>query len=139
MADNEQVDAVTVPQGVHLVGSVPLRDAEEVFRTAGATLGGRLRRIPDGETGVRSNWIGWQIEFLGRSPRVQVMPRDPNAYGPHASATVRPGVSPDEISFEDLGYADAALASYQVYSRLKGEGAIPANVRFQVSLPTPVA
>jgi hypothetical protein len=38
------------PRGVHLVGSVPLGDAEAVFRTANAILGGRLRRIPDGET-----------------------------------------------------------------------------------------
>jgi hypothetical protein len=139
MAESEQADAITVPQGVHLVGSVPLRDAQEVFRTAGATLGGRLRRIPDGETGVRSNWISWQIEFLGRSPQVEVIPPDPNAYAPHPSATVRPDVSPDEIGFENLGYADAALASYQIYSRLKVEGAVPANVRFQVSLPTPIA
>ena len=51
------------PRGVHLVGSVPLSTAEEVFRTASSILGGRLRRIPDGETGVRSNWIGRQITF----------------------------------------------------------------------------
>jgi hypothetical protein len=46
------------PRGVHLVGSVPLGDAEDVFRAATSILGGRLRRIPDGETGERSNWIG---------------------------------------------------------------------------------
>jgi hypothetical protein len=38
------------PRDVHLVGSVPLGDAEAVFRTANAILGVRLRRIPDGET-----------------------------------------------------------------------------------------
>ncbi len=43
------------PRGVHLVGSVPLGDAEDVFRTANAILGGRLRRIPDGETGERTH------------------------------------------------------------------------------------
>jgi hypothetical protein len=37
-----------LPRGVHLVGSVPLGDAEDVFRAATAILGGRLRRIPDG-------------------------------------------------------------------------------------------
>jgi len=56
------------PRGVHLVGSVPLSNAGEVFRTASSILGGRLRRIPDGETGVRSNWIGWQINFLAQNP-----------------------------------------------------------------------
>jgi hypothetical protein len=41
--------------GVHLVGSVPLESAEVVFRTVGAEIGDRLRRIPDGETGPRSD------------------------------------------------------------------------------------
>ncbi len=139
MADDEHGAAVERPRGVHLVGSVPLKDAEEVFRTSSVTLGRRLRRIPDGETGIRSNWIGWQIEFLGQSPQVEMIPPDPNAYAPLPSVRLRAGVSPDEISFENLGYADAALASYPVYSRLKLEGAIPPNTRFQVSLPTPMA
>ena len=139
MADNENDAAGGRPQGVHLVGSVPLRDAEEVFRTGSATLGQRLRRIPDGETGVRTNWIGWQIEFLGRSPQVELIPPDPNARVPRPTLKVRAGVSPNQISFENLGYADAALASYPIYARLKQEGLIPANTRFQVSLPTPMA
>ena len=44
---------------VHLVGSVPLRDAREVFTTVSGALGPRLKRIPDGETGARSDWITW--------------------------------------------------------------------------------
>ena len=42
---------------VHLVGSVPLADAHEVFSTVSEALGPHLRRIPDGETGDRSDWI----------------------------------------------------------------------------------
>jgi hypothetical protein len=139
VADQDSTSTQGQPRGAHLVGSVPLRDAEEVFRTASSILGGRLRRIPDGETGVRRNWIGWQIEFLARSPVVEVVPRDPDAYTPIPAARLRPGVSPDEIAFETLGYADAARASYGVFARLKQEGVIPAGVRFQVSLPTPIA
>jgi len=45
---------------VHLVGSVPLQNAEEVFRTASSVLGNRLPRIPDGETGNRLQWIMYQ-------------------------------------------------------------------------------
>jgi hypothetical protein len=41
-----------VPLGVHLVGSVPLASAEDVFRTLGGALGDRLRRLPDGETDI---------------------------------------------------------------------------------------
>jgi hypothetical protein len=33
---------------VHLVGSVPLRDAREVFTTVSGVLGQHLKRIPDG-------------------------------------------------------------------------------------------
>ena len=34
---------------VLLVGSVGLEDSEEVFRTVGPLLGGRMKRIPDGD------------------------------------------------------------------------------------------
>lgn len=139
MVSDENVAASERPVGVHLVGSVPLRDAEEVFRSASETLSGRLRRIPDGETGVRGNWIGWQIEFLKRSAQVEVQPRDPSRYSALPLVRLKPDVSPDEISFDNIGYADAALASYQVFSRLKREGVIPPGARFQVSLPTPIA
>jgi hypothetical protein len=33
-------------------------------------------------------------------------------------------------------YDDEALASYAIFKRLKAEGVIPANIKFQVSLPT---
>jgi len=44
-------------RNVHLVGSVPLANAREVFETVSAELGPCVCRIPDGETGDRSNWI----------------------------------------------------------------------------------
>ncbi len=40
-----------------IVGSVPLADSEAVFRAVAGALGDRVRRIPDGETGARINWI----------------------------------------------------------------------------------
>ena len=49
-----------LPLGMHLVGSLPLWSAEETFRTVSEVAGMRLRRIPDGETGPRSDWIVWQ-------------------------------------------------------------------------------
>ena len=41
--------------------------AEEVFRRVAAVLGDRLRRIPDGETGPRSDWIGGSTRSSARS------------------------------------------------------------------------
>ena len=127
------------PHGVHLVGSVPLASAEEVFRTASAILGERLRRIPDGETGARTNWIGWQVAFLANNPYLEMVPPDPNAYAPLPHFKLRASPSAREIVFDQLGYADAAKASYTVFSQFKQAGTIPAQCRFQVSLPTPLA
>jgi len=127
------------PRGVHLVGSVPLNNAEEVFRAASSTLGNRLRRVPDGETGIRTNWIGWQINLFAQNPHFEIVPPDPKAYSPQPRIRLRSPVSPDDITFAQLGYADAAIASYTVFSRLKQEGFIPVQYRFQVSLPTPLA
>ena len=42
----------------HLVGSVNLADAEQVFRTVAAHSGTSLRRTPDGERGRRAGRIG---------------------------------------------------------------------------------
>lgn len=127
------------PRGVHLVGSVPLGDAEEVFRAAGTILGGRLRRIPDGETGERTNWIGWQARFIGSNPHFEKSPPDPNSYAPLPRFKLRAPLSSGELTFERLGYADAAGASYNVFTQLKQAGLVPAGTRFQVSLPTPLA
>ena len=127
------------PRGVHLNGSVPLTNSEEVFRTASSILGGRLRRIPDGETGDRTNWISWQIQFFAANPSFEIVQPDRDAYVPLPTVKLRPHVTASEIVFNNIGYADAAIASYAVFSRLKQDGVIPANYRFQVSLPTPLA
>ena len=128
------------PCGVHLNGSIPLANAEEVFRMASSILGQRLRRIPDGETGVRLNWIGWQRAVFARHPAFELIPPDPKAYDallPHFK--LRPGGSSRKFVFDPLGYAEAALASYAVFSRLKQDNVIATSCRFQISLPTPLA
>jgi len=127
------------PQGVLLVGSVPLGSAEEVFRTASSILGERLSRIPDGETGDRINWIGWQFQVLANHPHFEVVPPDPDVYAPLPRVKLRSQVTSTDISFNQLGYAEAAKTSYAEFSRLKQMGDIPASCRFQVSLPTPLA
>jgi hypothetical protein len=127
------------PRGVHLVGSVPLASAEDVFRTTSAILEDRLRRIPDGETGIRTNWIGWQADVLARQPELEMTPPDPAAYAPLPRFTLRTGIEASALTFGPLGYAAAAISSYAVFQRLRAEGVIPAGRRFQVSLPTPLA
>ncbi|MGI8687697.1 MAG: hypothetical protein ACR2M3_03875 [Thermomicrobiales bacterium] len=131
--------AQTAQRPVHLVGSVPLANEEDVFRTASAILGDRVRRIPDGETGVRTNWIGWQTTVFARNPSLEAVPDTGKEYGQLVQYRLRPGVAEDDIAFDNLGYADAAIASYQTFARLKREGTIPATTRFLVCLPTPLA
>lgn len=143
------------PRAVHLVGSVPLGSAREVFETASAILGPLARRIPDGETGERTNWIRWQATVLARMPFLQ--PDAPVSYAatdagsrgashvdtPNDSAvpqfSLKPGFPSAAVRFGPLGYADAAIASYSEFARLKAAGKVAKSCRFQVSLPTPLA
>ncbi len=56
----------------HLVGSIPLPDAETVFRTVSQALGSSLKRVPDGETGDRSRWIWFQRAMLESHPDIEL-------------------------------------------------------------------
>lgn len=131
------------PRGVHLTGSVPLADAEEVFRAVGSILGDRIKRVPDGETGERSGWIAWLMPLFADNPSLEQAPAqprtEPGAYGTRPSFHLRPGASPSNLTFGRLGYADAAKSSYAVFSRVRDSGALSRECRFQVSLPTPLA
>lgn len=129
----------TTEPGVHLCGSVPLADSETVFRTVAAKLGGRVRRIPDGEPGERDNWVVWQLPKLEAHPDLELAPPPSPEYGPSLRARPKPGVDPSSVKFGPLGYSDAAIKSWEVFSRLRAEGVIASDVRFQVSLPTPIA
>jgi hypothetical protein len=62
-----------------------------------------------------------------------------DAYRPRPQVRVKKGAKLTEASLGRLGYADAAIASYRVFARLKETGVLPSHVRFQVSLPTPLA
>jgi SAM-dependent methyltransferase len=125
--------------GAHLVGSVPLASADVVFRTVAAAIGDRLRRIPDGETGPRSDWIVWQLPVFTSQPRLEIVPPGPNSWRPLPRVRLSEGARQAPIVFEALGYAEAAIASYRVFARLKRDGLVPVACRFQVCLPTPLA
>jgi hypothetical protein len=131
----------------HLVGSVPLPDAETVFRAVSDAWGPHLRRITDGETGRRGRWIWFQREMLEQHPAMEPDLDEP----PYALyqwdgqllretryMRFRSSVDPAAVDFP-TGYVEAALESFDLYARLQGEGVIPQDVLFQVSLPTPMA
>ena len=128
-------------QGALLVGSINLDDAEETMRLAADVLGDRLRRIPDGEVGERFHWILFQADVLGQAEGIERVGDTPIPLRMLDIRPVRlaPGVAAADVTLPLLGYAAAALSSWEVFSRLKRAGTISAATRFQVSLPTPLA
>ena len=133
---------MTTPRGALLTGSVNFDDAEKTMRTVAEILGAHVARIPDGEVGKRFHWIMFQPDVLGQAPGIERVGAEPIPFA--AGLDARPlriadGVDPAGIELPPLGYADAARESYAIFVRLREEGVIPAGIRFQVSLPTPVA
>ncbi|MGQ0543704.1 MAG: hypothetical protein ACT4P3_00010 [Betaproteobacteria bacterium] len=125
-------------RGALLVGSVPLADAPAVFRLAGAKLGRHLRRVPDGETGERKNWIAWQLGVFAAVPGFDSELYDAG-YIKRQRFRLKPGVDPAALRFPELGYSAAAITSYAQFRHLRDAGEIPSHLRFEVCLPTPVA
>ncbi len=131
----------------HLVGSIPLPDAETVFRTVSQALGTSIKRIPDGETGDRSRWIWFQRAMLESHPDMEldtatepisVVQWDGKVIRENPWMKFKDTADPSSSTFP-TGYRDAAVESYEVFSRLQKEGAIGPDIRFQVSIPTPMA
>ena len=126
-----------MPRDVHLVGSVPLADARAVFATVSAALGPRLKRIPDGETGERSDWITWLEPAFADNPALE---KSDELFRIHATGTARiryrlkPGKTVRDVSFGNLFYADIAKQSYAEFAELKRQGIVPKDCRFQIDL-----
>lgn len=126
--------------GCHMVGSVPLPDTETVLRTCTAAQPNRLKRIPDGETGFRNFFTFWQAETFKASPELITkftannLPIPPSEFSQeqvdeHVDKLKSAG--PLETNYDNV-----AIQSYQVFERLKDEGVVPLNTRFQVSIAT---
>lgn len=131
------------PCGALLVGSVPLGNSAAVFRAASELLGQHLKRIPDGETGIRKQWVAWQYPLLQSLDFVEEVPADVRAMlnylPPRGPWRIKDGIRQEDVSFPPLGYARVALESYDVFKTMKAEGTIANAVRFQVCLPSPIA
>ena len=132
---------------VHFVGSIPLSDTETVFRTLTAATGPYLLRLPDGETGIRKTWIRFLQDVLAENPAIEraddvppfkFVQWDGKLIREIPRLRLKPGAVPDPASFH-TGYAEMAIASWAVFDRLQRAGVIPEAVKFQVSLPTPIA
>ena len=139
---------------IHLVGSIPGDDAESVFRACAPVLGDTIAAIPDGETGTRRVWVVFlaynvfdrhpDIESVSRPKPIGAIENEwrhpdehwvPSGFDDLWFFRVRDGI--DAITFDELGYAEHAIASYATFKKLKDDGVIAPHVRFMVCLPLP--
>jgi len=127
---------------VHFIGSIPLKNSREVFTTISDRLGPRVLRIPDGETGERTHWLGWIEPIFADNPAFEPTGERSRV---HATSDPRPlhrlkeGIAAKELRFSNLRIADTAIASFDEFIELKDRGVIPSRCRFQVSVANPIS
>ena len=119
------------PLGVHLVGSIPLRSASNAFTTVVHGLPNRLFSIPDGETGLRGNFVVWQPSVFPR----EIIQQRCGGPSPDKRSTFNFSIA----DFKPTRYDDYAIQSYATFKELQSKGIIPQDTRFQVSLPSPIS
>ncbi len=132
-----------------LVGSIPYDTAEEVFEKFGAGLAKYLAAMPDGEIGPRRHWISKvHYQVMAGHPEFEILRRPAydngaerlNPRGPGDSWLFRVKDGVERVAFGDpgwrLGYARDALNSYFVFRTLREKRVLPADLRFQVSIPS---
>ena len=125
-----------------LVGSLPAESTDAALRAGAELFGDMVFALPDGETGPRAAWVGYERERLTRPhPDVVVVQEteSPTGIPRHAYETpvfaIREGVS--ELHFDSWPRIDDAIESYAAFQALRSYGVIPEGIRFQVGLPFP--
>lgn len=127
------------PSPLLLVGSIPLGDTNAVLDAVADTIGARLTSVPDGETGMRSNWIGWQHAVFATQDALEQGAEKEREYQLNPPYRFKSGKSSADIDFSELGFAREAIKSYEAFAARRSAGRFPAAARFQVCLPTPFA
>jgi hypothetical protein len=124
-------------RNVYLVGSVPMENARTVFETVSAVFGPRIRRIPDGETGERLNWVFWQEALFANHPAFERSDKDFQLHATSGTSRryrLKPGLTARDVVFDNIFYGDVAIGSYRTFKALKDEGRIAPGTKFQVDL-----
>ena len=127
-----------------LVGSLPAESTETALRSAAGLYGDLVFALPDGETGMRAMWVGYDlITLLLPHPGVEAItpqeappPPAPPVHlyqAPHLRVRDRSAA----LRFESWPRIDDAIASYRQFRALREEGVIRPGLRFQVGLPYP--
>jgi hypothetical protein len=120
----------------HLVGSVGLKNRDEVFRVVSENLGPHLTRVPDGETGERNTWIAWQRATFASHPAFEPAQDTATLAGRRAHFFgLKAGVNAGTLELPELGYAREAVESYDAFASFIAQGKFAASTRFLVALP----
>src|SRR5690242_14972050 len=124
-----------------LVGSLPATDAEDALRSGAELFGDLTFALPDGETGPRAAWVGYERERLVRpndAVETVATTASPTGIPRHAYETPVFKLRADaHLVFPAWPRIDDAIASYGLFRDLRAQGAIPEGLRFQVCLPFP--
>lgn len=126
-------------RSVHLVGSIPLTKSADVFDLVGKYLRNSCQRVPDGETGVRLNWIGWQKNIFAQQPALVQCKFKERDYQLNAPYAVSKGKSTKDIEFGILGFAEEAILSHKIFSQKQDAGILSPKSKFLISIPTAFA
>ena len=128
---------------VFLVGSmvVPSDTVDEAMGLAADLIGGQLCAIPDGEVGPRLMWApgagGRAFENHPDFVVDEAAAGSESIIGLIGRYRLKPGVT--EVSLDGrFDYADSAISSYRHLLQMRERGEAPDDIRFQVSLPTPM-
>jgi hypothetical protein len=127
------------------VGSIPGENTAEVMALCGKETGHLVTSLSDGETGNRHQWVQFlAARIYDNHPSLETIQRPEEkdgrerwhneSYGEKGWLfRIKEGVT--GLHLPHLGYAAAAKKSYLDFVKLRANGEIPQNVRFQVSLP----
>lgn len=123
-------------RNVHLVGTIPVRDTREALELAVDLVGDRLGgRVPDGETGDRSNWINRLIESLRSHPDLRLK-RDGawTSYTDTPAFAVKKGHRFDTVTLDYLENFEKSWPEFESVRRELGRQ----DLTFQVGIPGPI-
>ncbi|MGH2850577.1 MAG: hypothetical protein ACRDLP_08180 [Solirubrobacteraceae bacterium] len=127
-----------------LIGSLPVDSTGEALRAGAELFGDLVFALPDGETGPRAGWVGYEREQLCRpTPGVVVVEETESPTGRPRHAYETPvfavGEGVGELRFDTWPRIDDAITSYTQFAALRDEGVIARGLRFQVGLPFPAS
>jgi len=140
MAQNARASAgsAVLEHNVLFTGGFPADSVENVFRTTASAVGSRALAYPDGEINDRRYWVGalkdtvWsRCEGLEMIPSEREQEQEQEMF---PSVRFKDDVS--EVDLEGLlPYARDAIESYEIFRRLRADGVLAPDVRFQIAIP----